>query len=390
MFPLSWSHSSLQLPMLCSFLVGERLAYKTIRLQSCLLSSQTTILPSLKLFQLCQAVLEWIHHTQYMRKKNRNGFGRQKLKIWLSLKKRGADPTRGERLRAEGAAQRNMPWRGRWIQQGPMPGSRGLSWHMGCPGTCASSGGTAPVPGSSTRLTALVLPSQAPSVSAHRRWGAKRGQRLTHRPHLRLSSSSFHPHPTPLTLRIRLSLCHQSPAPAEEQTDKLCLAFLLINRLVNFFPYVFFPPLYSPDTQFIPYASACVCVCQPKPSLFHPCNVSVAVLWWQEWLILPIFFIPACSGDHACWDVLQKEWSLFYEISLSYGLFDSYEECKLITLHTGGKHEKFPSLLVFFLSVWTATGFENPALPSSAAELPRSYWWFSRDNRVTVTHRQGL
>lgn len=74
---------------------------------------QTTILPSLKLFQLCQAVLEWIHYTQYMRKKNRNGFGRQKLKIWLSLKKRGADPTRGERLRAEGAAQRNMPRRGR-------------------------------------------------------------------------------------------------------------------------------------------------------------------------------------------------------------------------------------------------------------------------------------
>lgn len=148
-----------------------------------------------------------------------------------------------------------------------MPGSRGLSWHMGCPGTCASSGGTAPVPGSSTRLTALALPSQAPSVSAHRRWGAKRGQGLTHRPHLLLSPSSFHPHPTPLTLRIRLSLCHQSPAPAEEQTDKLCLAFVLINRLVNFFPLCFSPSFVLPRH---PVYTKCFCLCMCVPAQTFP------------------------------------------------------------------------------------------------------------------------
>lgn len=45
---------------------------------------------------------------------------------------------------------------------------------------------------------------------------------------------------------------------------------------------------------------------------------------------------------------LQKEWSLFYEMSLSCILFDGYEESKLVTFHTGRKHEKFSSLLVLF------------------------------------------
>lgn len=34
--------------------------------------------------------------------------------------------------------------------------------------------------------------------------------------------------------------------------------------------------------------------------------------------------------------------------SLSYILFDGYEESKLVTFHTGRKHEKFSSLLVLF------------------------------------------
>lgn len=60
-FPLSWSHSSLHLPVLCSFLVAEPLAYKTIRLQSCF----TTILPSLEAI-LALPGCAWV---QYMRKK---------------------------------------------------------------------------------------------------------------------------------------------------------------------------------------------------------------------------------------------------------------------------------------------------------------------------------
>lgn len=46
-------------------------------------------------------------------------------------------------------------------------------------------------------------------------------------------------------------------------------------------------------------------------------------------------FIPACFEDHARRKMLQKEWNLFYEMSLSHGLFDGYKENKLIASNTG-------------------------------------------------------
>lgn len=209
---------------------------------------------------------------------------------------------------------------------------------MGCPGTrgvlepVSAVEAQTPVPGSfgvpSHRALTLLLQTRCPCTAAD----APIGATSSHISHTSLlSSSRFCLTPTrPPWHYTYTCLCVTRALPRLKSKRTSCVCnvgvffpfFLLINRLVNFFLSYFF------SSSVLPRHSVCticffLCICVPVqtlpgPSLpyLHCCPVITGVT------NSAYSFIPACSEDHVCWKMVQKEWNLFYEMSLSHGHFD--------------------------------------------------------------------
>lgn len=315
MFPLSWSHSSLQLPVLCCFLVAEPLAYKTIRLQSCFTDNHFAILRSFFSFaRLCLSGFiipstwgikwEWVWQAE------------TKDLAWSEKERR---------------------WFGQW---GVFAGRGSSQEECALEGTLNSARTNAREQWAVlARVPAVEAQPLSPALPASLRTGRLYFSfRLTRSPRAAAGALIGHTscsHPPGFVLPLPDHPETHSPVPVSPEpcpgwrtkgqaVSATLFFFLLINKLVNFFPIVFFLlcPSQTPSLHHM-LLPACVGVPAqtfPVPSLqwLHCCPVATRVT------NSAYSFIPACSEDHACWEMLQAAEgmeSVLWNVSFIYTLW---------------------------------------------------------------------
>lgn len=171
---------------------------------------------------------------------------------------------------------------------------------------------------------ALVLLFQSPFVSVWGFWSDPHPRTAAAPPGLFLQRL-FQPCPHP----TRLSLCHQSPAWLKNKcTSCVWMVFLLIKKLGSFFPMLLFLLCTSQTPKWQHMLLLLVCVpaqtCPVSPLRWlHCCPVGTGVT------NSAYSFIPACSEDHACGEMLQaaeRMKSVLWNVSVLWTLWCLWEK----------------------------------------------------------------